>query len=212
MHRIAAISLVSSLIAMDASGQPPPYREAIPVREHRPAIEWSTWVRLGYLMTDAPVADVAGPRAMLPAPVDEAPSWESALGADASIALGSGGDLRLGAWGELRSASRPVLGAEVMFGAAPAKLDLFQHQGEGVLVLRGGGNDEVLTAAIAYGYRCAWKLFGPWNGGTRYMIGVRLVVSATRARHDDGEWAAMAGIEFEPIGSFRYLFGVRSWY
>jgi hypothetical protein len=44
------------------------------------------------------------------------------------------------------------------------------------------------------------------------MIGVRLVASATRATGDPDDWSMSFGIEFEPLGSLRYVGGIRSWY
>src|SRR5262249_30069795 len=74
----------------------------------------------------------------------------------------------------------------------------------------GGANRDVYTAALSYGYRCPWRLWGPWTGSSRYMIGVRLVASATRAIDDPSRWSANAGLEFEPIGSLRYFLRIRT--
>jgi hypothetical protein len=69
-----------------------------------------------------------------------------------------------------------------------------------------------VTGAIALGYRCPWRLWGPYDPGTRYLIGVRLVASATRAMTNPNDWAMSFGFEFEPLGSLRYVGGIRSWY
>ena len=44
------------------------------------------------------------------------------------------------------------------------------------------------------------------------MIGVRVVVSATRSLDDPRDWSATVGLEAEPIGALRYLLSIRSWY
>jgi hypothetical protein len=112
----------------------------------------------------------------------------------------------------VRTSSGPVLGGELIFDGLPHRLDLFQYDGEGTLAIRAGGNLHHVTAAIAYGYLAPWNLWGPWDGPTRYMIGVRLVASATRSLDDPHDWSVTGGLEFEPVGSLRYLLGIRSWY
>ena len=54
--------------------------------------------------------------------------------------------------------------------------------------------------------------WGPWSDTSRYMIGVRLVASATRAIADPDDWAMSLGLEFEPVGALRYVAGIKSWY
>ena len=78
--------------------------------------------------------------------------------------------------------------------------------------MKAGGNDRVVTGAVAWGYLAPWTLFGPTTGRARYMIGVRLVATATRAVDDPRDWSVTAGVEVEPIGALRYLLGIRSWY
>ncbi len=198
----------------EAGARPPPPPDEIagPARERRPAIEWSSWVRVAY--GAAPAA--AEPRARVTSPVDEPDArdhgWEAALGADLTFGVGEGGNVRLGPWIEARTSSAAMVGGELMLAARPRRLDMFWYAGEGVLVLRAGGNRELLTGAIAYGYRAPWKLHGPWRGGSRYMIGVRLVATATRAADDPSVWSATLGVETEPVGALRYLLGIRSWY
>ena len=89
---------------------------------------------------------------------------------------------------------------------------MFFYNGQGILIARAGAGPHVVTAALAYGYRAPWRLWGPWPGASRYMIGVRLVANAARSLDDPHDWSVSAGIEFEPIGSIRYLLGIRSWY
>jgi len=188
--------------------------------DERPGLEWSTWFRLGYGVAGNPTADAmplaAADAVGAPAPPPQEPAghtlWDVALGADASFGLDRAGNLRLGAWGELRTSSTPVVGGELLVGAAPRDLDLFWYRGEGLLAVRAGGNRDVMTAAVSYGYRAPWRLWGNWSGPTRYMIGVRLVAAATRAVDDPNDWSATFGVEVEPIGAIRYLLGIRPWY
>ncbi len=210
MSKLVAISMILLATATAVASPPPPPPEPEP--ERRPAIEWSTWIRLAYGVAnhgDEPgVARVVSP----PTEATRESGFEAALGIDLTAAIGAGGDRRLGLWAEARTSSLPVVGAELLIGALPAKLDMFFYDGEGVLVVRGGGNPEVVTASVAYGYRCPWDLWGPWRGATRYMIGVRVVATATRSIADPDDWAATLGLETEPAGALRYLLGIRSWY
>lgn len=89
---------------------------------------------------------------------------------------------------------------------------MFWYKGEGVWIVRAGGNRDIYTGALSYGYRAPWKLWGPWSGKTRYMIGVRMVASYMRAADDPSLWSATLGLETEPVGALRYLLGIRSWY
>jgi hypothetical protein len=110
------------------------------------------------------------------------------------------------------TSSGPVVGGELVLDALPKDLDLFQFDGEGTVQVRAGGNAHAVTAALAYGYLAPWSLWGPWEGASRYMIGVRVVVSATRSLDDPRDWSATVGLEAEPIGALRYLLSIRSWY
>jgi hypothetical protein len=181
-----------------------------PRREHRPTIEWSTWFRLGFGAASEP-ADTVARGITLPA-AEEHSTWETALGADLTLPVARDGNVRLGTWAEVRTSSGPVVGGELVLDALPRHLDLFQFAGDGTLQVRAGGNAHVVTAALAYGYLAPWSLFGPWEGASRYMIGVRLVVSATRSLEDPYDWSATVGLEAEPIGALRYLMSIRSWY
>jgi hypothetical protein len=171
--------------------------------------EWSTWVRLGAGVGELPATTTA--RAVgEPMPRGEAGlTWQSGLGIDVSLPIGR--RFRIGAWAEMQGWDA-FGGFELVATRAPAGLDMFQYDGEGVWVLRGGGNRTHTTAAIAWGYRCPWKLWGPYDRTSRYQIGARLVMSATRSRSDPHDWSATFGIEFEPVGSIRYLFGIQDWY
>lgn len=189
---------------------------AAPAAAERPALEWSTWFRLGYGAEaggDSRDGGDAGAQARsIAPPPGPGGAWEAGFGADLTLGAGDGGNLRLGAWAEARTSSPPVGGLQFVLGARPARLDMFWYQGEGALIVRAGGNREVASIAVAYGYRAPWALWGPWDGCTRYMIGVRLVASATRSLRDPDLWTASAGLEIEPVGAIRYLLGIRSWY
>jgi hypothetical protein len=179
-------------------------------REKPAVIEWSTWVRLGVGVASEPpnTAALAVGDGSFQAPRRNS-ILQTGLGAELSMPVGK--SVRIGAWGELQDLN-PFGGLELLVTRAPAELDVFQYTGEGVLMLRAGGNRTHATAAIGWGYRCPWKLWGPFDRTSRYQINVRLVASGTRAVADPRDWSATFGIEFEPIGSIRYLFGIRSWY
>jgi hypothetical protein len=175
----------------------------------RPALEWSTWFRLGFGI-EPQVPETIALSTTTP-DVEYGTGWAAALGVEASVGLDRRGDVRVGMWGELRGLE-PIGGAELVLTRVPKRIDMFLHDGQGILALRGGGNHERGTAAIAYGYLAAWKLWGPWTGASRYMIGVRFVATYTRAWDDPRDWSATFGLETEPIGALRYLLGIRSWY
>ena len=101
---------------------------------------------------------------------------------------------------------------ELQLGAAPRELDLFFYKGEGQVTLRAGGNRELVAGAVTWGYRAPWRLWGPWTGATRYMIGARLALTAARAVDNPRDWSVGLGLEVEPIGALRYLLGIRSLY
>jgi hypothetical protein len=136
--------------------------------------------------------------------------WEGALGADLAVRLSR--DVRVGPWIELRTSSDPLVGGELQLTGVPRTLDMFWYQGRGVLALRAGRDGDLATAAVAYGYQAPWDLLRPRHGRPRYMIGVRVVASATRALADPRVWSATVGLETEPVGALRYLLGIRSWY
>jgi hypothetical protein len=179
----------------------------------RPLVEWSSWVRVAFGW--APEADAGRPRIIGPdtdrSPVYES-GWETALGAELSLPLTSRGNLRFGPWAEVRTSSGPMLGGQLVLTARPAKLDLFLYEGEGQWMVRAGGNTELVTGAVAWGYRAPWDLFRAPRGSSRYMIGVRVVATATRSIDDPSRWSATLGLEAEPLGALRYLLGIRAWY
>lgn len=197
-----------------AAARPPPPPDEDPYeggswRDHPARIEWSTWLRLGYGVAYER-SDTAA-RTTTPTPPTDDDShhghWELGAGVEASLVLTR--HSRIGAWAELRG-RQGFGGAELIITGAPRSIDMFLYQGEGVLALRGGiGPDQQQTAALAYGYRCPWKMFGDAPRSTRYEIGARIALTVTRS---PTEWSSTLGIELEPVGALRYLLGIRSWY
>ena len=201
--------LLLVLLGSTALAHPPPQlAEPAPTR---PRLEWSTWMRVSYEATLH--ADAAAARTLLPPPPAPIGSgWSASAGAEITVPVVDSGDVRIGPWVELRGFTSPVAGGELQVGGAPHALDLFFYRGEGILTLRAGGNRELVTGAIAWGYRAPWKLWGPWEGTSRYMIGVRFVLTAARAVENPRDWSLGLGLEVEPIGALRYLLGIRSLY
>ena len=211
--RLALALALATLAAVTgtALAHPPPPPPPEPPPPSRALIEWSSWVRVAY--GSAPAATDAAARAVTP-PTERGRDhgWEVALGADATLPVARGGDVRVGPWLELRTSSAPVIGGELQVLALPRRLDMFWYEGQGILAVRAGGNRDLATAALAYGYQAPWDLMHPRPGRTHYMIGVRVVGSYTRAVDDPRIWSATLGVETEPVGALRYLLGIRSWY
>ena len=207
-----ALVLLTSSIAW---GHPPPelaYDEPTDWHNDRATFEWSTWIRLGYGVVRETSYQVArSDAATPPSPTrveDQRQYLDAGLGADVTFPIPTS-RVRMGPWIELRPHGTFV-GAELNIAGKP--LDMFFYEGERVLSIRGGASLSDVTAAVAYGYRCPWKLWGPYNRSTRYMIGVRVVGTYTQAQSNPHDWNATVGLEFEPVGSLRYLLGIRSWY
>jgi hypothetical protein len=213
--RLIAVLLVL-LTAGTAAAHPPPddYEIAtdppIEWRKDRAFFEWSTWIRLGFGAESAPVDSASVPRTTQPPPQlhDQHATWDPALGAELTLPIPTK-HVRLGPWIEV-STQGLFGGAELSI--AGKDLDMFQYDGERVYTLRAGSSMTHLMGAFAFGYRCPWKLWGPYSRGTRYMIGARLVASATRAVADPNDWSMSFGIEFEPVGALRYVGAIKSWY
>ncbi|HEY5949878.1 MAG TPA: hypothetical protein VIV40_30500 [Kofleriaceae bacterium] len=208
--RIVALIAALLVTARTAAAHPPPeLAEPEPTDWHhdRAFFEWSTWIRLGFGVERVAVDSLA--RSTTPPPTHEQQTmFDGALGADLTLPIPTR-RIRLGPWIELRPQG-VFAGAEVSIAGSP--LDMFWYEGERVYTVRAGSSMTDVTAAVAWGYRCPWKLWGPYNDTTRYMIGVRLVASATRAVADPNDWSMSLGLEFEPIGSLRYVAGIKSWY
>jgi hypothetical protein len=183
---------------------PPP----VPIEwRHDPALlEWSTWIGFG-----AGVASSA-PEFLTRGAIEVADlhtAWIFSAGIEATLPITH--SVRVGPWVGLRDLE-PMAGAELAITRRPANLDLFWYDGEGVWTLRAGGGLDHMTTALAWGYRCPWKLAGPYTRGSRYEIGARVVLAATRAYNDPRDWSATLGLEVEPVGALRYLLGIKSWY
>ena len=114
-----------------------------PVR--RPALQWSTWARLGYGVASRPSSLVA--RSTTPLMPESLTLGEGALGLDVSYGIGHRGDVRLGLFAEARTVSGAVLGGELIVN----NVHPYRSGGMGV-VLRGGGNGDVFTGAFGFGY------------------------------------------------------------
>ncbi len=209
MRTLAVMVLVLS--AGTAAAHPPPM--LVEEAPHRPAIDWSTWFRLAIGMEPTTAGETARSTTPPPERHGHEMAYEAALGAEATISAGLGGDLRIGPWLEVRGLHDIVAGGEIVLQRVPKSIDMFFYKGQGVLMLRGGGNTEHVTAQVAYGYLAPWKLFDTTHrGDTRYTIGVRVVASYTRDIADPHDWSATIGLETEPVGALRYLLGIRSWY
>ena len=195
------------LTGVAAAHPPPPPEDSYSWRELPALLDWSTWVRAGWGAESTTPAYLA--RSSQPPSADVHTTWQAALGADVSVHVV--GPIRLGPWIEL-AGGEPAIGGELIVTAAPAHFDRFFYDGEGVLVMRAGGTSTHATAAVAWGYRCPWRLWGPYSPTSRYEIGARLVVSGTRSYSNPADWTATVGVEVEPVGALRYLLGIRSWY
>lgn len=195
-------------------------------RLFRPPIEWSTWMRGAYRVASPGDDDVAARAVVTRAgasPVD------LGVGIEASLPLSTHGHARVGVWGELRGFGHEdaFAGGELVFTAVPPVLDLFLYEGSGILALRAGRSSTHETVAVAFGYLAPWKLEGPCAvrffdietgvceprpaRATRYMVGIRLVATGTRALADPGDWSVSLGVELELAGALR-TFGFTSWY
>ena len=218
--RFVAFAIVF-LTAATAFGHPPPelaYDEPTEWHKDRAMFEWSTWLRLGYGIQRetsyaAAPSDAAARTDSAIDPVvtkseDQRQMIDAGLGAEVTFPLPTS-RVRLGPWVEFRPHG-PLVGAELSIAGSP--LDMFWYEGEHVYTIRGGASASDVTAALAYGYRCPWKLWGPYSASTRYMIGVRVVGNWTRSQSDPGDWNATLGLEFEPVGALRYVGGIKSWY
>jgi hypothetical protein len=194
----------------------------------RPPIEWSAWVRGSYGAQT--FRQQLAARTLSALSVETRGIWDFGVGAEASLALSRRGNVRLGAWTELRgwAASDTFLGGELVFTRVPNRMDMFLYEGHGILSLRAGRSFTHATGALAYGYLAPYWLEGPCRmrfyeihtgvctprpeRTARYMAGVRVVATVTRALDDPREWSATIGVEFEPIGALRMMLIARSWY
>lgn len=221
MRSPSALLLAAVLVALPAvasAHQPPPPPPRYP--RQRPLLELSPWIALGGGALT--VADGV------------TPVFDLRLGTDLTAPVGRNDDLRLGPFVEAAtstfSTAQVVGGVELFVGAAPRPLRMFYYSGEGVLSVRAGfgwvwrdhslvdaRSAPVAALTVAYGYRAPFSLREPGNETTpepeprallRYMTGARLWVGATVDATSSAAWQLTGGIEFEPVGSFRYLLGL----
>jgi hypothetical protein len=196
-----------------------PYQPPRMYTLRRPPLEVSPWVGLG--------------GGALVGPVDTSGVFDMRLGGDFTAAIGRKGDLRLGPFVEVATSSfasaQTVGGVELFVGAVPRPLRMFLYPGEGIFVARFGAgwtwrterlpasqNAPVVSVTLAYGYRAPFSLREPTVESetpdplplARYMTGVRLWTSATVDLDAAHAWQVTGGIEFEPVGSFRYILGL----
>lgn len=190
----------------------------------RPLFEGDTWVTLGGGLRP----DSSGVEGL----------FHFGGGGEATLPVSDSGDLRLGGAAELTTGNfqSMLLGAGPVFyfSGAPGELHMFQWRGNGVLSLRllggvllgseGFGGAEptpALGGTVTWGYRAPFDLKHTFSCDLhacddpkscrscgRYFTGVRVFVSMHQALAGEGGWQATTGIEFEPVGSFRYLFNL----
>ncbi|MFT3693735.1 MAG: hypothetical protein QM831_11380 [Kofleriaceae bacterium] len=202
---IVLLALAGSAAAHPILVEPDPPK-LIEWRDTPALLEWSTWIGGGFGVQSSRSNVIA--RGTTP-DAELGTTWTFSAGAELTLPLA--GSVRLGPWVGVHDLE-PMVGGELEFTARPRSLDLFFYRGEGVVTVRAGGGFDRGTIALAYGYRCPWKLWGPYTETSRYEIGARIVIDATRAYDDPKDWSATIGLEVEPVGAIRYLFGIRDWY
>lgn len=186
----------------------------------RPTLEVTSWLAPG-----GGVRVIAG---------TAEPVFDLRLGGNFTLAVGRKENLRLGPFIETATTnfdSVQILGGvELFVGAAPRPLRMFYYSGEGVFSARLGAGwtwrDTTVTPAqsapitsvtLSYGYRAPFSLRQPEEQSSpvpdardtlRYMVIARLWANASVDLPEATAWQLTAGIEFEPVGAFRYLFGL----
>ena len=185
----------------------------------RPTLEISSWLGVG-----------GGGR---PSGQEPRGLFDLRLGGDVTLPMGRQGDLRVGPFAEAGTATfasiSAVGGLELFVGAVPRPLRMFYYPGEGTLVVRPGAGvgswrdlpeatfAPVASLTVAYGYRAPFSLREVseqvadeprHRDAARYMVGVRLWANATVGFAASRIWQISGGIEFEPVGSFRYILGL----
>jgi hypothetical protein len=216
-RHIAALALAALCARPQAAAAhvPPPRYPRL-----RPTVELSPWVGLGggALVVDGASAAV----------------FDLRLGGDATVAIGREGDTRLGPFVEAATATfasvQAVGGVELFLGAIPRPLRMFYYSGEGVFTARLGAgwawrehdvadarSTPIASLTLTYGYRAPFSLRDyrdelvpelEMQSAMRYMTGARLWVGTTVDLNGTPGWQVSGGIEFEPVGAFRYLLGL----
>jgi hypothetical protein len=193
----------------DDDREPP--EEVVDWRQTPALLEWSTWLGFGFgaASDGAPAPSTARTTGTVVAAANAHTAWTFSAGVEATVPVAH--HARIGPWIGLHDLE-PMAGGELQITHAPGHLDLFFYPGEGVWTVRAGGGPDHATAALAWGYRCPWRLWGPYTRGSRYEIGPRITLAVTRAYRDPADWSATLGLEVEPVGALRYLLGIKSWY
>src|SRR5262249_15127245 len=154
-------------IVRDDPPPPPPEPDPTDWRETPALLEWSSWLGIGFGVAAEPptatarstdpsatthvhgaVAFDAGIDVTLPPP-PRSPAHPPRRGGRGARARGRGA------------------GAEHGAPPPPASIDFFWSRGEGRCPTRAGAGFDHTTAALAWGYRCPWKLWGPYSRSTR---------------------------------------------
>lgn len=215
--RLLALTAALSWVVLEASevAASPPSDPVLAVGDGAPRqtrFEWSTWLRGGVVAVRTAAEPSDADTGLVAAPGRE-PDTATLMGAiGVGFTLPVGSRVRLGPWAELRSSDGGIVGGEITVLGKPGALDLFWFGGTRAISLRVGANGDVRTAQLGVAYRAPWDLYGPREYGSRYVIGVGLVATATQSRHDPHDFTATLGVEVEPVGALRYLLGIRSWY
>lgn len=212
--RLALTAALALLPAIALAHQPPPR-----FPRQRPTLEITSWLALGGGALSDPNASQA--------------VFDLRLGGDVTLSMGGRGDARVGPFYEVASSNfasvSAVAGLEFFFGAAPRPLRMFYYNGEGVLAVRlgagwawrdglpGASSAPISSVTVSYGYRAPFSLREydaeqsdkpDERDAARYMVGARLWVNTTVDLAAPVTWQLTAGVEFEPVGAFRYLFGL----
>lgn len=202
------LGLLVLFATTDALARPVELAEVETPTDKPTLIEWTTWVRGGLVVDHSDPTSSPLARTTAPPMAQSDRTIGGAVGAGFTLPLGS--SLRAGPWVELRGWGLPLIGAEVT--AIPGSLDMFFYKGQSAITLRAGANPDVRSAQLGFAYRAPWDLFGPRPRASRYIIGAGIVATVTQSRTDPHDWSALVGLELEPLGTIRYLLGIRSWY
>lgn len=210
---LLALALCSAAPIARAHTPPPRYPRL------RPPVEATSWLCLaGGARSDGDVTRGV---------------FDLRAGGSVTFGIGREGDHRLGPFVEASTATfasvAAVSGVEFFFGALPRPLRMFYYPGEGALSVRvgagwtwrdalpGAASAPIASLTLAYGYRAPFSLreySSEWSrepdtrDAARYMIGARLWVNTTVDLAAPHAWQVTGGVEFEPVGAFRYLFGL----
>jgi hypothetical protein len=208
--------LVLAALTASAHAHPAPYYIAedppappIEWRSTPATFEWSTWLGLGFGAASSPPPAAAARTTQPGAPAEPHVAWIFHGGVDVTLPITHA--VRVGPWLGIEN-TEAMTGVELSVTRAPADVDMFWYRGEGVWTLRAGGGDTHATAALGWGYRCPWKLWGPYSRTSRYEIGARIMFVVTRAYTEPRDWTGTLGLEVEPVGALRYLLGIKRWY